>query len=199
MVFFFFRQNSFLVFLVDLESIIYLIKFLQFESVETEEESKKILNLVNTVIQTSHSLREKIEKYLYRLKIDIEQFHKIQFIISSISTSFILYKIQRKELLNNLLINSQSKYSYEFFKQWFYSFLVFKEESNEINKKEYQDLLLSWSNQFTKYHETTMKILTDLDELINTFNNQQYQSVFIQHMIHLCFRQSKSNSYHQNK
>jgi hypothetical protein len=89
------------------------------------------------------------------------------------------------------MINAYSSYSYEFFKQWFHSFLLFNEEINEINKKDYQDLLQHWSTHFLRSHEITMQILMDIDLLIQTFKNQQYQSIFIQHMISLCFRQGK--------
>jgi len=89
------------------------------------------------------------------------------------------------------MINANSLYSYEFFKQWFYSFLLFNEETNDMNKKDYQDLLQHWSNQFTKFHEITMKILMDIDLLIQAFKNEQYKLIFIDHMITLCFHQGK--------
>ncbi|CAF3301427.1 unnamed protein product, partial [Rotaria sp. Silwood2] len=59
---------------VDLDDIIFLIKFLQMESSETEESSKNILKTVNTAIESSIQLRKKIQQYLYTLKITNEQF-----------------------------------------------------------------------------------------------------------------------------
>jgi len=177
--------------LVNLESIKFLLKFLQVESTETVEQSKNILKLVNTAIESSIQLRTKIQEYLYKLKINIEQFKDIQFIISYISKSFILYNIKKRDLLINLMIYAYSSYSYEFFKQWFYSFLLFNEVINDSNKKDYEDLLQHWSNQFTKSHEITMKIFMDIDLLIEALKNQQYQLIFIHHMVDLCFRQGK--------
>jgi len=177
--------------LVNLENIIYLLKFLQLEPLETEEQAKNILKLVNTVIESSIQLRTQIKQYLYKLKINIEQFTDIQFVILHISKSFILYNIIKRDLLINLMINAYPSYSYEFFKQWFYSFLLFNEELNEINKRDYPDLLQHWSNHFLRSPEITTQILMDVDLFIKAFKNQQYQSLFIQHMINLCFRQGK--------
>jgi len=87
--------------------------------------------------------------------------------------------------------NSYSSYSYEFFKQWFCSFLLFDDEFNDWNKKDYQDLLQHWSNQFVKFPDITMKIMMDIDGLINAFENKNYQLIFIHHMINLCFQQGK--------
>lgn len=94
------------------------------------------------------------------------------------------------------MINAHSIYSYEFFKQWFHIFLLINEDFNEVNKREYEDLLTNWSNQFIKFHEINVQILMNLDELIEAFTNQQCQSIFIQHMIDVCFRQSKSNIHY---
>ncbi len=62
---------------------------------------------------------------------------------------------------------------------------------NETNKRDYQDLLQHWSNQFSKFHDITMKILMDIDLLIDAYKNPQYQLIFIHHMINLSFRQGK--------
>jgi hypothetical protein len=159
------------------------------ESSETDESSKNILQIVNKAIESSIQLRAKIKQYLYSLKITMEDFREIRFIISFISHSFILYIIEKKDLLIQLMKHAYASYSYEFFKQWFCSFLLFNDEFNDRNKKIYQDLLLNWSNQFIKIHEISMKILIDIDGLINAFENKQYQSIFIHHMITLCFRQ----------
>jgi hypothetical protein len=158
------------------------------ESLETDVSSKNILQIVNKAIESSIQLRAKIKQYLYTLKITTDNFRDVSFIISYISKSIILYIIDKKDTLTHLMTNSIASYSYEFFKQWFTSFLLFYDEYNDRNKKIYQDLLQNWSNQFIKLHEIFMKILTDMDFLINSLEHKQYQSIFIQHMIILCFR-----------
>ncbi|CAF3395094.1 unnamed protein product [Rotaria sp. Silwood1] len=174
---------------VDLESIIFLIKFLQMESLETEETSKNILKTVNTAIESSIQLRTKVKQYLYALKITNEQFKDIRFIISSIETSFLLFLVNKRTLLIHLMNHANASYSYEFFKQWFCSFLLFNDEINDRNNKTYQDLLEDWSNKICKSYEIMIKIMMDIDHLINAFENEQYQLIFIHHMVNLCFQQ----------
>jgi hypothetical protein len=180
-------------FLVNTESIIFLLKFLQIESSENEESSKNILKMVNTTIESSITLRAKVKRYLYTLQITIDQLKDIRTIVSFISNSIILHIVDKRELLMALLNNAKASYSYEFFKQWFCSFLLFNDELNERNQKLYQDLLKHWSNQFIKYHEILMKILIDnTDQFINGLKINEYRSIFINHMISLCFQQGKS-------
>ncbi|CAF2385070.1 unnamed protein product [Rotaria sp. Silwood2] len=174
---------------VDLDDIIFLIKFLQMESSETEESSKNILKTVNTAIESSIQLRKKIQQYLYTLKITNEQFKDIRLIISFIEKSFILFLVEKRALLIHLMNHAHASYSYEFFKQWFCSFLLFHDEINDRNKKIYQDLLEHWSHQLPKSYEIMIKIMMDIDFLINAFENEQYQLIFIHHMINLCFQQ----------
>jgi len=185
------KKNFLFLFLVNLENIIFLLKFLQIEPVETEEPSKNILKTINTAIESSIALRKKIKDYLYGLTITNEQFKDIRFIISFLSKCIILYTVKKLDLLIHLMSNSYSSYSYEFFKQWFCSFLLFDDEFNDWNKKDYQDLLQHWSNQFVKFPDITMKIMMDIDGLINAFENKNYQLIFIHHMINLCFQQGK--------
>ncbi|CAF0809248.1 unnamed protein product [Rotaria sordida] len=174
---------------VDLENIIFLIKFLQMESLETDESSKNILKIVNTTIESSMQLRTKIEQYLYTLTITNEQFKDIRFIISFIEKSFILFLVNKRSLLIHLLNHAYTSYSYEFFKQWFCSFLLSNDEVNDRNKKVYQDLLEHWSHQMSRSYEIMIKIMMDIDLLINAFENEQYRLIFINHMIKLCFQQ----------
>ncbi len=168
-----------------------MIKFLQVESSEAEGKSKNILKLVNSTIESSVQLRDKIKRYLYLLKINAEQFQDIQFIISSIPKSVILFKITRRDLLISLMVNALSSHSYEFFKQWFDAFLLFDDEANEVTKREYLDLIQHWSKQFSKSDEIIMKILMDIDRFNDKFQNQSYQLLFIHHMVNFCFQQSK--------
>ncbi len=103
----------------------------------------------------------------------------------------ILFNIIRRDLLIGLMVNSITSHSFEFFKQWFYSFLLFDEEMNEVNKREYLDLLQHWSKQFAKSDEIIMKILAEIDQFANALQNQTYRSIFINYMVTFCFQQSK--------
>jgi hypothetical protein len=181
--------NCFVV--VDLENIIYLLRFLQCESVETEERSKNMMKIIKKLIESSVELREKIEQYLYSLKITIEQFQDIQLIVSSITTTSILLLVQKVELLTILMENAHELHSHEFFKQWFYSFLIGNKEVNKMNRREYTELLENWLDQFYKEHQIFIKILMDLDELVKAFQNEQYQSIFVKHIIIGCFQTGK--------
>ena len=87
--------------------------------------------------------------------------------------------------------NANSSYSYEFFKGWFCSFLLFNDEFNERNKIIYQELLQHWSRQVFKSNKMMLQIMIDIDSLINAFDNDQYQLMFIHYMVNLCFQQGK--------
>jgi hypothetical protein len=89
------------------------------------------------------------------------------------------------------MANALSSHSYEFFKQWFYAFLLFDGEVNEANKREYLDLLQHWSKQYSKSDEIIVKILMDIDRFIEAIQNQQYRVIFIHYMVNFCFQQSK--------
>ncbi|UJR36511.1 hypothetical protein I4U23_029232 [Adineta vaga] len=176
---------------VNLESIVFLLKFLQIESIETDDSAKNIFKIVNTAIENSIQLRVKIKEYLYSLIITIEHFRDIRLIISFISkSSIILFLINKRDLLMHLFSHAHASYSYEFFKQWCISFLLFDEKINDRNDHDYQDVLKQWSNQFNRKHDITIKIMKDIDIFINAFENKHYQTIFIQHMIHLCFQQA---------
>lgn len=179
--------------LASLENIIFLLKFLQLEAAETEELPKKSLKIVNTAIESSITLRTKIQRYLYTLIITSEQFADIRFVVSYLPNSIILYLVQKRDLLIHLLNHANASYSYEFFKLWFFSFLLYNDEFNDRNKKDYQDLLEYWSQQAFKSYETMVSIMMDIDLLANPFKNQQYKVMFIHHMINRCFQQGKQS------
>lgn len=148
---------------------------------------------VTNTIESSVNLREKMRRYLYSLKISIENFETIRLIISSLGTVSILFALRRRDLLINLMNYSAEKYSYEFFKQWFLSFLIFDDELTEVNKREYQDLIQHWWKQINKLPELIMKIFADIDRFIDAFPNPNYQLIFIQQMIQFIPEQSQWN------
>ncbi|CAF3343766.1 unnamed protein product [Rotaria socialis] len=174
---------------VNLESITFLLKFLQMESKETNESSKNVLKMVNKVIESSIELRRKIQTYLYALKITMEHFRDIRFILSFKPQSILLFLVDRKDLLIHLMNHANASYSYEYFKQWFCSFLLFNEDLNDWNKQTYQELIRHWSHQLCKYYDIMIKIMTNIDVLSNAFENQHYQAMFIDYMISVCFQQ----------
>ena len=178
--------------LVHLTNIEFLVRFLQMESTETDESLKAIMKKVINTIESSVNLREKMRRYLYSLKIPMESFGTIRLIISAMSTVSILFPIRRRDLLINLMNYSTNNYSYDFFKQWFFSFLVFDDEITEVNKREYQDLLQPWWKQIMKLPEIIMKIFGDIDRFIEAFQNANYQMIFILQMIQFIFEQSQS-------
>ena len=184
-------SNEIHLILVHLTNIDYLVRFLQTESNTTDENDNEIIRLVISTIESSVNLREKIRRYLYSIKIFIENFGQIRLLIAAMSTASILFPVRRRDLLTHLMNNAAPNHNYEFFKQWFYSFLVFDEEVTDVNKREYQELIQHWWKQIVKVPEIIMKIFADIDRFLETFKNPHYQTIFIGQMIQFVFEQSK--------
>ena len=159
------------------------------DTAESSEAEKQILLTVNRAIESSIQLRAKIKDYLSSLIITAQHFRDIHFIASSISKSIILYLINKRDLLIHLFSHAHASHSYDFFKQWCLSFLIFDDPINDRNNQDYQDLLKQWSNQVNRNADIKMKIIMDVDTFINAFANEHYRSIFIQHMVTLCFQQ----------
>lgn len=172
-------------------NIDYLVRFLQTESNSTEENEREIMKLVISTIESSANLREKIRRYLYSIKIFLENFRQIRLLISSMATNSILFHVRRRDLLIHLMNNAVDNHSYEFFKQWFFSFLLFDEEITDVNKREYQELVQHWWKQICKVPEMIMKIFADIDQFLPAFPNANYRTIFINQMIQFAFEQSR--------
>ena len=180
-----------LFFSVNLETIVFLLKFSSTDSTDEDESSKKILGIVNQAIEESQNLRTKVKRYLYELSITQEQYTDVRFVISCLSKSDILHLVNKNELVKNLLQNTKLPKIATFLKEWFYSFLVFDGEATELNKKMYLDVLQHWSLHFIRDHDVTMRIFQEIDLFIHQLTNQEYRTLFIQQMVELCFKQSK--------
>ncbi|CAF1549778.1 unnamed protein product, partial [Adineta ricciae] len=176
---------------VNLDSIIFLLNFSQVDTAESSEVEKEILLVVNRAIESSIQLRARIKDYLYSLTITTQHFRDIHLIVSSISKSIILYLIKKRDLLMHLFSHAHTSYSYEFFKQWCLSFLIFDDPINDQNNQDYKDLLKQWLNQVNRNPDIKMKIIMDVDTFINAFvNEHHYRLIFIEHMITFCFQQA---------
>ncbi len=178
-------------FVVDLENVIYLLKFLQSEARETEEQPINTKKIIKKVIESSAKLQQKIREYLYSLTVTVKQFQDIEFIISSISTSPILLSIEKVELLVTLMRNTRGLHSFEFLEQWFYIFLTGDVKTNERNWSIYPALLENWFSQFDKDYAMFIKILMKMDKFVKAFLNKQYQSFFVKYAISSCFQTGK--------
>lgn len=171
-----------------MDNIIYLIGFYQLVSNETDETSRNVLEMMSQIIQSSKELKIKIRDYLYGFKLTLDQFDNIQLILSSLSTVLILFYVKKNELLISLMKNIRGLHTFEFFEKWFYAFLNPNDKTEEINKKEYTELLTNWSENFYKRPEIFMKILNKLDEFLQAFQANEYEEIFRNQMILLVFR-----------
>jgi len=174
-----------------MNNIIYLIKFYEMASNETDENTKAVLEMMSQIIQSSKELKIKIRDYLYSLKLTLDQFENIQLILTSLSSVLILFYVKKTELLTLLMKNLRDLHTFEFLEKWFYAFLNPNDKSEAINKKEYAELLANWSEHFYKRHDIFMKILSKLDDFLQAFQVDQYEDIFRQQMILLIYRSGK--------
>lgn len=172
---------------VNLGSIIYLLKVLQNKTVETEKLSETTSNIIKDIIESSTALPKKIQHWLDSYKQDV-RFPDIQLIISSIPTIRILSSLRKAKLLTTWTDTASELHSFEFFMEWFHSFLT---GYTEVNEDEYREILEYWSNRCFSLPDVFLRTLARMDELIKDFQNEHYRLIFIHRMISLCFKTGK--------
>ena len=168
-----------------------MLKSLDYEKHEKDETAKKILQTVHRALEESMTLRAKVKNCLYSVNITEKQFDEIRFILSMLGKTSVLYLVDKASLLNHLFKNLQIPPSAELYKKWFFTFLIFDEPFSDTKKREFQDVLNVWAKAFASNQQFLNQIVRDLDALINAFGQRQhYQTLFIQLMLELCFRQT---------
>ena len=148
--------------------------------------TKQLLNHIQHLIKIDNPLKYKIEEYFNKLEMHINNLKPIGEILCLKHP--ILDRIKKDDLLRESLkmINS-----HEYCIEWFKCFFA----KDGQNYKRREEILNVWTKYFENDHSKFTKILMAIDELINAFgqsvNNDWLCSYFIDHIIHLCFVQSK--------
>jgi len=172
-------------YLVDIESIRFLIQFTQSQSTCAHKNTKQLLNEIQRLIKMDNSLKYKIEVYFDKVEMHVENLEPIGDIIAL--KCAVLDRIKTDDLLRKSLkmINS-----HEYCIQWFKCFFA----KDGHNYKQREEILKVWTKYFENDHSKFTKILMAIDELINAFqksvDNDWLCLYFIDHIIHLCFNQS---------
>ena len=172
--------------LVDIKSIRFLIEFTQSQPTCDHASTKQFLNSVQQSIKMDNSLKYKIEIYFDNLEMHVGNLEPIGNILSL--KHAILDRIKKDELLRKSLKKINS---HEYCIQWFKCFFA----KDGHNYKQYKEILQIWTKYFENDHLKFTKVLLVIDGLIDAFGefseNDWLCSYFIDHIIQLCFAQSK--------
>lgn len=167
---------------------------LTFIEQKPSNDNDKTTKLIQSIIESSGILREKVNEWMLKLDINVNQFNSIRniFNLATQSQSSILFHVKQKELLLKLLANNKQYRTEEFYHQWFLAFM--KPDNDEkflVNIDEYKELFKKWTACFAHNYNTLVFIIKMLDSLIPVENKPNYSTYFIEHMVDLCFEQSR--------
>ncbi len=153
------------------------------------------LKLICSIIDSSAPLREKVKDFMWKLDATIDQFDSIRnvFNLATAIESSILFYVKQKELLQKLLTNGNKYRSVDFYLKWFSAFMTSdKNKKMIIENDEFAALLNAWTKCFVHESDVIVKIIKEIDSLISTVQNNSCSTYFIEHMVNLCFQQSKA-------
>ena len=176
-------------YLVDRQSILFLIKFLQSESLYESEAIKRL----RSTIEGDALLKDKVEKWFHSLKtVCIEDLEDISNILDSTSKCAFLSNIRKEEFLCNSLTKKQS---YEYYIKWFKCFLAKSRIYDDSNHEQCEKLFKTWIDCFKSDFSMFTSVLMAIDELLSDLESSvgknRFHSYFIDGMIDLCFEQSR--------
>jgi len=168
---------------------------LTFIEKEPSGDSDETARLIQSIIESSDILRKKVNEWMLKLNINANQFNSIRNIFNLPTKSSILFHVKQKEFLLKLLANNKQQRTNEFYLQWFMAFM--KPDSKQkflVNIDGYKELFKTWTACFAEKYDTLIYIIKTLDSLIPVENKPNYSTYFIEHMVDICFQQSKQCS-----
>jgi hypothetical protein len=111
----------------------------------------------------------------------------------------IICSVDPQALLSKSLSGQGLSRPFEFYVRWFQCFLVPDQQLNSNiyynSPCEYGKVLKIWTTSVAHSSPMFLQLLKNIDQLVMAFaqiNNDRYRTCFINHIIDLCFQQSKS-------
>ena len=187
---------------MNLESILFLLNFLQVKPSKNNPIDCQTLQILHSVIECNDKLPIKIHYVLNTISVSTENCNDIQNILRFNSISPLVFNIQKSDFLMNLL-DRRSSSSSVFYEKWFLCFLIPNEQelhtiTTDRECVEYQQLLRSWTNCFMHDRDMFLAMMMKIDIFIAAFPadviNSQYLLHFIHHMVNLCFQEGNTFS-----
>ena len=168
--------NLFIFFSVDLKGILYLMKFLQESPSDNHPDSKYFLTTVQSIIQSSCTLKDSIKTFFNQLEMTMDNMESIQYILSSLDQFSIFYGVDKCSYLEKSLSNIHST---ECIVKWFQYFLTILTEKDNC-----KNLFDSAINHLTDKSLNFIQILQSIDILLDIL-----RSCSIDQLVDCCFQQ----------
>lgn len=172
---------------VNLPNIAFILTYLK------EHTSDKSDQLIQSILQTNDTLRNKIEAYLNRKanNLTILEFPFVHNILFRSYHAYLLHNINRQQFLSRTLIHRKDHTS-DYFTTWFECFLCQTTE-DWLN---YKELTRQWTECFIRNRKLISEIMEKIDLLIDLWikaepNNTDRLNFFVTHMVTQCFQHGK--------
>ena len=184
-------NSMFSFYLVDLQSILFLMKFLEENQSKDSDATKNLLSATQVAIRLCRALKEKIKEFMNSLVITIQNMEEVwQITRSSSKLEIFQYVDQEKYLHKSLLDQLSSAYLIK----WAQYFLARTQLADDLEKKKSENLMKYYINCLEKNQMYFISVLKALDAILEVFDqsaeHDQLRLNFIDRIIHLCFQQS---------
>ncbi len=154
--------------------------------------TKRLLTEIRRIVETDEPLKYKIRSYFNSLEVTVENIGNVGYILGLKPKCTILNYIQKHTFLLRSLTKANS---HDYYIKWFACFLAKGQTQDDDNHEQCKELLKTWTSCFQNDYSKFIKVLMTIDELLHAFeespHNYWLRSYFIDHIIHLCFQQSK--------
>ena len=182
-------------YLVDLNGIIFLLRFLEQHLSEDSETTNGLLSTLLIIIRTNGAIKNKVADCINGTPITIENMEQIGLITRSTSKWEIFqYFNQETYLQGSLLKATPSAYLIK----WAQCFLAKTQLTNDIEKKKSKKLLEKYMDRLKNDQPSLVDVLRNIDEILNSFEDSVdhawLRREFINRIICLCFGQGISRN-----
>lgn len=176
---------------MDLNDIIFLLKFLEQQLSESSETTMGLLNTLLVTIRTNGMLKNRVADSINRSVMTIQNMEQIELIIHSSSKCGILQRFKQETYLEKTLVNTPSS---AFLIKWPQYFLAKTQVTNQIEKIEWKRLLKKYIDCLKTNQQSFFDVLKDMDQILHAFDDSvdhgSFGLEFTNRIIDLCFEQN---------